>query len=80
MWSKILCQINQEILKTKKNQQLESSSTNVHIVLQDVALRDVLFKILCLEWSVKNAACQRFYKKFERHFYMKIIFTVIPII
>ena len=71
---------NPESLK-KYLQHLKSSSTNRHIVSDD--LLRAFYKLLCLWFYVlrdqwKNTVSQRFYKKFERLFYMKIIVTILP--
>ena len=65
---------NPERLKT-----VESSSTNMHIVGED--LLRAFYKLFCLQFCVssdhwKNTVYQRSYKEFERH--MKIIVTIIP--
>ena len=66
-----------------KNASHASSSTNVHLIGED--LLRALYKLFYLQFCVssdqrKNALYQRFYKEFERHFYMKIIVTIIPTI
>ena len=63
----------------KQSQQLESSSTNVHMVGEDW-LRTFykLFYLRCCvssdQW--KNIVQQRFYKQFERYFCMKLIVSI----
>ena len=82
-WSKILCQTNQEFLKTSKNNynSWKRSSANVHVVARIFWGR--WYYLFYLGFCVssdqqKNTGWQRFCKKFERHFYMKIIATIIP--
>ena len=57
-----------------------SSSTNIHIVSED--LLRAFYKLLCLRFCVssgqwKDIVQQKFYKEFEKDFYMDIILTTI---
>ena len=59
---------------------MENSSTNAHIAGEDLLW--AFYKLFCLRFCVsndqwKNTVQQRFYKEFERDFYLKIILTLI---
>ena len=61
--------------------QLESSATNGQITGEDLlrALYKLFYSRFCVSSDPKkNALYQGFYKEFERHFYMKIVVTIIP--
>ena len=78
-WSKIRCQINQEILKPSKND-CNSFSTNVSITGKNL-LRE-FYSLFYLQFcdssdQWKNPVWQK-WEIFERYFYMKIIVTIIP--
>ena len=80
----MFCQINQEIVKTSKNNQsswkaLRLMCTQLPRICcghsKSCFIYSFVFKVIS---EKKNTVQQRFHKEFERDFHTKIIVTIIP--